>query len=32
MRQLGAIAVPGASSKLTHGAEFQTDHPVTALV
>jgi hypothetical protein len=27
-RQLGAIAVPGASPKLTHGAELPTNHSV----
>jgi len=31
MRQLGVIAVPSASPKLTHGAEVPTNHPVTAL-
>src|ERR1700733_1680808 len=32
MRQLGAIAVPSASPKLTHGAELPTNHPVASLV
>jgi hypothetical protein len=32
MRQLGVIAVPGTSPKLTHGAELPTNHPVAALI
>ena len=32
MRQRGVIAVPRTSPKLTHGAEWPTNHPVTALV